>query len=397
MSSLQDSPPIRKPSRTVLLCGLAMYGLDLEIIKGLNLYRKNKSWFVLSTGHDHSNKPDRLQMDVDAVLAHVAFPELIPKLQRINVPVINISGMNLGAPFPRVEIDNQAVGTMAARFFLDRGYLNFLYVSSRSNRFETERWKGFRDELKKEGKSAYWLQYNGRLPEDADAIPLDGLTLAQRESWLKNAPKPLAVLCAADGEASAFVDRVNLLHIHVPEEIAVIGVGNHEIFCESAFTPLSSVEIPGVRTGYHIARALEQMMNGEEPDLPPSIQPSRIHERASTGAWAVEDPAIARILAFLREHSAEEIRIADLPAQFHMSHRGFHRHFKEHVGRTPLQELYRLRVEAARDLLATSDLYIGEISERTGFPDPEALTQKFRARLGLSPAQYRRRLRAGNS
>ncbi len=84
-----------------------------------------------------------------------------------------------------------------------------------------------------------------------------------------------------------------------------------------------------------------------------------------------------------------------LPKRFHLSPRGFYRHFKEQVGRTPRQELIRLRVEAARDLLATTDLYVGEVSDRCGFPDAEAMTRAFRALLGKTPSGYRESLRVG--
>jgi transcriptional regulator GlxA family with amidase domain len=49
-----------------------------------------------------------------------------------------------------------------------------------------------------------------------------------------------------------------------------------------------------------------------------------------------------------------------------------------------------LRVEAARDLLLTTELPLRAIAERVGFSDETALSHAVRQRTGKAPGQIRR-------
>lgn len=69
--------------------------------------------------------------------------------------------------------------------------------------------------------------------------------------------------------------------------------------------------------------------------------------------------------------------------------------FREVTGYPPLEYLRRLRVEAARRLLADSRLSVKEIAARTGFGDTSHFSKVFRRIDGLSPAHFRDALLAG--
>lgn len=69
--------------------------------------------------------------------------------------------------------------------------------------------------------------------------------------------------------------------------------------------------------------------------------------------------------------------------------------FRAVTGYPPLDYLRRLRVEAARRLLADPRLSVKEIAARTGFRDTSHFSKVFRRIDGLSPAPYRAALLAG--
>jgi AraC-like DNA-binding protein len=52
--------------------------------------------------------------------------------------------------------------------------------------------------------------------------------------------------------------------------------------------------------------------------------------------------------------------------------------------------LQKLRLEAASDLLLRTDLPVGEITGRCGYPDQSAFTRQFRQAVGVTPTEYRR-------
>jgi LacI family transcriptional regulator len=66
------------------------------------------------------------------------------------------------------------------------------------------------------------------------------------------------------------------------------------------------------------------------------------------------------------------------------------RRFKAATGRTLHEEMLRVRIGRAKELLAETDLPIVTIAERLGFKHQEYMGAVFRKKLGVTPAQYRR-------
>jgi|ERR1051325_186453 AraC-like DNA-binding protein len=69
------------------------------------------------------------------------------------------------------------------------------------------------------------------------------------------------------------------------------------------------------------------------------------------------------------------------------------RSFAAIVGRTFRQELRRVRVEKARQLLSESSLKISAIAARVGLLDPSQFISDFRAEMGVTPGSYREQQR----
>jgi transcriptional regulator GlxA family with amidase domain len=76
-----------------------------------------------------------------------------------------------------------------------------------------------------------------------------------------------------------------------------------------------------------------------------------------------------------------------------MSRRPFERLFLQVVGRTPYDELLRIRLQHAKELLANSDPKVGEIALQTGFTSLKQLSQMFHRKTGQLPTAYRARAR----
>ncbi|HUB94874.1 MAG TPA: helix-turn-helix domain-containing protein, partial [Stellaceae bacterium] len=74
-----------------------------------------------------------------------------------------------------------------------------------------------------------------------------------------------------------------------------------------------------------------------------------------------------------------------------MSERSFCRHYAKATGVTPARAVERLRVEAARRLLADTRLPVKRIAERCGFGSEETLRRSFYRQLAATPQDYRAR------
>lgn len=90
---------------------------------------------------------------------------------------------------------------------------------------------------------------------------------------------------------------------------------------------------------------------------------------------------------------ADDHRLAALATEASMSVRHFTRVFTDEVGETPGRFVERVRVEAARLQLETTDATLHTIAARCGLGSAETLRRVFHRRLGVTPDAYRRRFR----
>ena len=93
---------------------------------------------------------------------------------------------------------------------------------------------------------------------------------------------------------------------------------------------------------------------------------------------------------FGRNRSPEQIA-----REVGMGYTWFRRVFREYVGMAPAQYQHTMRLNKARELLATTAHSISEIAYALGFESVSAFSLFFRLRERLSPSQYRARFRGG--
>lgn len=96
---------------------------------------------------------------------------------------------------------------------------------------------------------------------------------------------------------------------------------------------------------------------------------------------------------FIRQHLADELRVADLAKLAYLSEAHFSECFRAQTGLSPWQYVKRQRLHAARQLIVQSRLPLTDIAIQTGFANQSALSHAFRRSYGFSP----RKLRQGNT
>jgi AraC family transcriptional regulator, transcriptional activator FtrA len=101
--------------------------------------------------------------------------------------------------------------------------------------------------------------------------------------------------------------------------------------------------------------------------------------------------SLAALLDRIRTRLSEPWRIAELARLAAMSERTLMRRFRAATGMSPADWITRARVDRARELLESTPLPIDLIAERCGLGTPSTLRHHFRKKIGLSPADYRKR------
>ena len=98
---------------------------------------------------------------------------------------------------------------------------------------------------------------------------------------------------------------------------------------------------------------------------------------------------LAPLLRWIPEHIEETISIELLADRAKMSVRSFARAFVKETGETPARYVERVRVDAARRLLAAAEWPVAIIAQRAGFGSEERMRRSFRRLLKVSPASFR--------
>jgi AraC-like DNA-binding protein/mannose-6-phosphate isomerase-like protein (cupin superfamily) len=123
--------------------------------------------------------------------------------------------------------------------------------------------------------------------------------------------------------------------------------------------------------------------------------PPSASERADTSRPAVDhdtDPRVASAINFMRERYYHNFSASELAASIDISPSQLRRLFERHLKMTPAQYQAGLRISQAKSMLHITNRPVGEIARRVGFDSLSHFCRVFRAREGVTPREYRRRL-----
>ena len=285
-----------------------------------------------------------------------------------------------------MKVDDRAISLMAARHFIERSFSHYIFIGddpkAHGNR---RRFHYYRETLQEAGHycTPLWWKSTGR-PTQKER---NRIILA-----LKEAPKPLAIFAVSDMVAARIIQACIEADIRIPEEIAILGVDNDELYGESTPIGLSSIDSQQKEKGYMAATLLDSILQGGAvPVTPVMVTPAGVISRASTDIMATDDPKVRKALDYIRAHYADDIRVEDIARHVGLSREGLRRAFKNSIGSPPGPILRKHRLDAAKKLLTTTDLKIESVALQAGMRDATRLCCTFRRELGLSPAAYRRK------
>lgn len=103
------------------------------------------------------------------------------------------------------------------------------------------------------------------------------------------------------------------------------------------------------------------------------------------------DQAVIRVREHLRRHLARAHNLAALARLAGLGRSAFCRRYRLATGRTPMDDLRHLRVQAAADLLLATREPLQAIAAATGFCDVYHFSRLFSRKMGVSPGRYRGR------
>lgn len=366
-----------------------------RIIQGISNYtRRHEPWqlfFELRGLEERLHVPPNWHGE--GIIARVTSKAMASELRGLKLPVVNVSGIRIpGASFPTVTTSLQDLAQMALAHFVERGFRHFAYFSLLGVSYVAAQQDSFVKAVRETGSQCHVHAVKAATGAEPDW----NLNLANLGKWLKGLPKPVGVLTWSASCGRELLYACHAANLLVPEEVAVLCGTDDDVLCEHVQPPLSAILVAAEQIGYHAAHLLHQRMQGKAvPEKPTLVPPVNVVLRQSTDTLAVSDPALAKAMAYIRNHAAEPIQVADVALGSGLSRRVLERKFLQILGRSPAFEIRRTHFERARSLLIETDLSIPDVAKASGFGSPEYLAFSFKSETGKTPLEYRKAVRHG--
>ena len=362
-----------------------------NILRGVGDYaRVHGPWlFYLAADAPVRSVPARDDWHGDGIIAQPRSDmKFVKQLSGSGLPVVSLSGPPGLGGLPAVLANQTAVAELAIAHFRERGFTRFAYCGFPNERVWPPTGSMFRRLAEQAG-------FRCDIYQPAYDLKARTLRLSHMGKWLRSLEKPVGLLAGHDLRAREVLDACRVAGLHVPEEIAVLGINDDELICEMANPPLSSVVHNARRIGYEAAGMLHQLMLGKKVTQDIVIDPIGVKSRQSTDLLAIEDPEIVKAIRFIRENACNRICVDDVLDQVAMSRRAMEKRFRQAVGRPPHVEIRRVQLERVKELLAGSEFKLEKIAEMAGFSSAQYLAGLFHRVMKMTPGTWRAAGRGG--
>ena len=366
--------------KTVLFLRAAQRGCWSQVINGASRYAREHGWTMLDVIHPIETENIRRFLNdyapsgilVDSPLGRL--PDGLRLCKRL--PTVVHDPISIRISLPVFKPDQRRIGELAARELLSLGLRHFAYIEFiKPESWSIERGTTFEATVRKRGISFARFK-KGSLSD-----------------FLLKLPKPAGIFAANDQIAQQVIAAASTVGLVVPRDIAVIGVDDEPLYCESTIPGISSIRTDREQVGYRFAELLDKLMT--DPTSAPKVyyyEPTRIVRRGSTAPLSVGiTPTIANAIEFIRRQACSPtIRIKDVVRIMQMPLRNATDAFKRATGHTILDEIHNRRFERMKEMLVETDTKISAIVNFCGYAADGFPKRMFLTRTGMTMREFRK-------
>lgn len=370
--------------RRVLLLIASSSPYTCGCLRGIGAYvRIHRPWDVIHRDARNltlSAIHELAALEPDGVIACLESIEAANELATWPMPVVDLSSAAPIREAAQVRADPRRVAAAIVEQFLQRGFRRFACCSSNPDgELAPGTGQSFTQQLNQSNFEVLRFQPSINAPDNGLA------------EWVKSLPRPIAVMAADDRLGRRILEACADAGIPVPEQISVVAVGDDDALCELASPSLSSVRLDAVATGTRAASLLGELLRFRSPARGESVllPPVGVTTRESSGGPAVDDAVVAQALHLIRESACGGINVEELLNHLPVSRATLERRFARLLNCTPKDQILRLRIDRARQLLRETDYNLATIAKLCGFKTAAHLSVTFKAQTHQSPGQFR--------
>ncbi|MEN6385369.1 MAG: XylR family transcriptional regulator [Phycisphaerales bacterium] len=359
------------------------------LLRGIAQYSNtNGPWVFFREPGKHEGTLPQLSPELaDGIIAKI--PNTVWARKKIpqSVPTILIGYREIVHGMPQIFGDTEAIGKLAAEYFLNKGFRNFAFCGFDEFHWSRERGKSFK--LFLESKKYKIHFYKNLKGTKRKSWQLEQEDIAK---WLKTLPKPIAILACNDDRGQHLITACKLAKLRIPEETSILGVDNDKFVCALTNPPLSSIALGSEKAGFEAAQLLSKMMKTKKMIYSNVIvHPTHIVNRQSTDIIAIEDAMMSDAINYIQKNANMDISVDDVAEEVMVSRRRLERKFRNLLNKSVYEEIRHIRVNNIISMLLETNLTIAQIGLAMGFKDITHTGRYFKEETGLSPLAYRQK------
>jgi LacI family transcriptional regulator len=369
-------------------------GIGRELLRGIARYSSlNGPWcFHISPGDFKQAVPKIKQWGGTGIIARIPDDKSAKAILKTGVPTIalGLSDEQMLANNPLSQLSEISsnpvdVATLAAEHLLECGLENFAFVGCHDRGWAKRREIAFYNILSERG----YLPHVYRQPaKKADCIWEREQTFMAK--WIAGLPQRTGVFACDDDRGREVLEACVLAERKVPDDIAVVGVDNDQVFCELSDPSLSSVALNAYGAGFRAAELLDGLMK-KKVRKPQRIliEATGVISRRSTDTVAVDDKHLVTAIQFIRRTNGKTISVDHVVKEAALSRRALEKRFRELLGRSVHEEIQLARLKSAKRLLIETEYPISKCAKIAGFKTTGYFIQFFVKWVGKTPRRYR--------
>lgn len=364
------------------------------ICRGVARYvEQNPHWTVLYQERHLEQSVSRtfFKQQIHGILMRVGDARVARKIRQLGLPTVDLLGEPATDGCPVSLIDDHAVARMAVDSFLELGFCDFGYCGYPGIPFSDRREEHFTAFLRDAHYKVSAYPGKRKVSNNFHQAEETGYTeIALLAGWLQELPRPVGVFACNDVRALQLLQAAHLAKLHVPDEIAILGVDNDQVISDLCHPRLTSIQPNTLLTGMRACEMLDQLMRGQPLQTSCYLTaPIDVQERESTCAASTHNPFVNTVLKMIRQRACEGLAVKDILRALKVSRTHLESQFRVAVRRSVHEEIVRVRLRRVAQLLRNSDDTLAAIARQTGYLGISHLSRAFTKHFGRTPGAYR--------
>ncbi len=376
----------QKPN--ILYLGASDDFFSREILRGiLSMRPEGCDWnfWCLPANSTLNDLTDYLKhRNIDGIIARGLSEKMATYLADSSHPCVfirageNDSATYINGPHP----DDEMVGKLASEAFsiLNLNYCGFIHWEGVM--WSDARRNSFQSYVNSSGVKNETLLLNTN-------EHLSWASVKKIATWLKKMPKPCGILACNDRAGLDVLQACQMLEFRVPDDVAVIGVDNDRLLCESSTVSLSSIDLRPANTGRAAAVQLGKMLEILDPSIsPPSSVASYIIRQSSQ---KVDNHQLIhqKSIDYINSRPLRNMKVTELAKACGVSRRSLERAFAACDSDSPAAVIRKSRIKTIIELLQEKSSSIESIASQAGFSDAAGLSNFVKRLTGKNPGSFR--------